>query len=103
MPQMCALDQAGDIGNHEAAEIIELHDAKLRLERRKRIIGDLGRAAESREMSVDLPALGNPTRPTSASSFSSSRSRRSWPGRPGSCSVGAWCVDVAKRALPRPP
>ncbi len=25
------------------------------------------------------------------------------PGRPGSCSVGAWWVAVAKRALPRPP
>ena len=36
-----------------------------------------------REISVDLPAFGNPTSPTSASSFSSSRSRCSSPGVPG--------------------
>src|ERR1019366_1556624 len=52
-----------------------------------------------REISVDLPALGNPTRPTSANSLSSRRRRSSWPGLPGSCSVGAWCVAGAKRAL----
>jgi len=33
-----------------------------------------------REISVDLPALGKPTSPTSASSFSSRRSLRSSPG-----------------------
>src|SRR6266571_4468315 len=60
-------------------------------------------AAQMREISVDLPALGYPTRPTSASSFSSSRSVRSSPGRPSSCSRGAWWVDVLNCALPRPP
>ena len=43
----------------------------------------MGRAAEMREISVDLPALGNPTSPTSASSFSSSRSFFSSPGHAG--------------------
>src|SRR2546421_218591 len=52
---------------------------------------------------VDLPALGYPTRPTSAKSFSSSWSQCSSPGVPGSQRVGTRLVGVAKRALPRPP
>src|ERR1039458_8410278 len=55
------------------------------------------------EMSVDLPTFGYPTSPTSASSFNSRRKLRSSPGRPSSCSRGAWCVEVANCALPRPP
>ena len=51
-------------------------------------------------MSVDLPAFGKPTRPTSASSFSSSRRSFSSPGSPGCTLRGARLVDVAKRALP---
>ena len=50
-----------------------------------------------------MPALGSPTRPTSAMSLSTSSICRSWPSSPGSHSRGAWCVEVAKRALPRPP
>src|SRR6185295_12637269 len=63
----------------------------------------LGRAAESRETRVDLPAFGKPTTPTSASSFSSRWIQRSSPARPRSARRGARLVDVAKRALPRPP
>ena len=48
-----------------------------------------GCAAEMREISVDFPAFGKPTRPTSASNFNSSRKWRSSPGRPSSCSRGA--------------
>ena len=62
-----------------------------------------GRAALSREISVDLPTLGKPTKPTSASNFSSSRKSSTTPGVPGSALRGAWWVEVAKRALPRPP
>src|SRR5204862_171455 len=54
-------------------------------------------------MSVDLPALGKPTRPTSARSFSSRRRSFSSPGSPGWTLRGARLVDVAKCALPRPP
>src|SRR2546428_9874928 len=46
---------------------------------------------------VDLPALGYPTRPTSARSFSSSWSQCSSPGVPGSQRVGTRLVGVAKR------
>ena len=54
-------------------------------------------------MIVDLPALGKPTRPTSASSLSCSRRSFSSPGRPGCVRRGARLVEVAKRALPWPP
>ena len=54
-------------------------------------------------MSVDFPAFGKPTRPTSASSFSWSRRFFSSPGRPGSTLRGARLVDVANCAFPRPP
>src|SRR5215472_14749827 len=56
-----------------------------------------------RRSSVDLPAFGSPTRPTSARSLSERRSRRASPGRPGSAKSGAWRVAVANCALPRPP
>ena len=54
-------------------------------------------------MRVDLPALGRPTRPTSASSLSSSRRRFSSPSVPGSARRGARLVGVAKFWLPLPP
>ena len=56
-----------------------------------------------RAISVDLPAFGKPTRPTSASSFSSRRRYFLRPRSPGCTLRGARLVDVAKRALPVPP
>ena len=43
----------------------------------------LGLAAEIDDNRVDLPALGNPTRPTSASNFNSRMILRSIAGSPG--------------------
>ena len=57
-----------------------------------------GRAAETAEMSVDFPTLGNPTRPTSARRRNSSRSVRFSPGRPGWAKRGARFVAEAKKA-----
>ena len=37
-----SFDQTGDIGDDEAAEVVELHHAELRFERRERIVRDLG-------------------------------------------------------------
>ena len=56
-----------------------------------------------REIIVDLPAFGNPTSPTSASSFRWSRRSFSSPGKPGWDLRGARLVDVANVALPCPP
>ena len=53
--------------------------------------------------SEDLPALGSPTRPTSASSLSCSSTMPSSPGSPRSASRGACRVAVANVLLPRPP
>jgi hypothetical protein len=48
-----------------------------------------GLAADSRPTSEDFPADGNPTSPTSAMSFSSSRSERSWTFSPCSAKRGS--------------
>ncbi len=54
-------------------------------------------------MSVLLPALGMPTRATSARSLSSRPSQRSSPTSPCSAKAGARRRLERKRALPRPP
>ena len=36
-----ALDQAGDVGDHELGVVVDAHDAEVRLERRERVVGDL--------------------------------------------------------------
>ena len=63
----------------------------------------LGVARLTALRSVDLPALGLPTSPTSAISLSSSRSVRSSTGSPGVASLGVWSVDVLKCSFPKPP
>src|SRR5512143_60578 len=56
-----------------------------------------------RERRVDFPAFGRPTSPISAISLSSSRRRRSCPGRPDSAWSGAWFTAEVNAVLPRPP
>ena len=48
------------------------------------------------ESKVDLPAFGNPTSPTSASTLSSSTLIPSCPGSPGCAYSGAWLVADLK-------
>src|SRR5260221_564006 len=55
------------------------------------------------EMSDDLPAFGNPTRPASAIVLSSSRSSLCSPGSPRNAKPGALRLVEASAALPRPP
>jgi len=62
--------------------VVEVEHAEVRLERRERVGRDLRRAAVSAARSVDFPAFGRPTRPTSAIRRSSRRSQRSSPGSP---------------------
>ena len=45
-------------------------------------------------MKVDVPALGSPTSPASASSFKRSQTHASSPGQPGPCWRGARLVEV---------
>ena len=63
----------------------------------------MGRAAETRDRNVDLPALGMPISPTSAISFSLRMMIFSSPGWPGLAWRGAWLVELLKCALPKPP
>jgi hypothetical protein len=104
-PEPLALRRAGDQPGHvrddEAPLLVEPDQPERRHEGRERVVGDLWRAADRRETSVDLPAFGNPTTPTSARRRSSRRSVRSSPASPGSARRGARFVEVAKRALPR--
>src|SRR5690606_662701 len=62
-----------------------------------------GRAADSTEISEDLPAEGKPSRPTSATDFSSSTRSSSSPGSPSRAKPGALRALDASAALPRPP
>src|ERR1700748_1835783 len=55
------------------------------------------------EISEDLPALGKPTSPTSATVFSSRMRSRCSPGSPLSANPGALRRGLARAALPRPP
>ena len=55
------------------------------------------------ERMVDLPALGNPTNPTSAINLSSSSSSFTSPGFPGVHLDGARLVDDLKAVFPFPP
>ncbi len=97
-----AFEQAGNIDQHHLA-MIDLGDAQRRLDGGEGIVGDLGLAALTTLSSVDLPALGTPMMPTSATSFSSSSIQASSPGSPFSARRGAVLRAVLKAALPRPP
>ena len=88
-----ALDQAGDVGDDELAALVADH-AELRAERGEGIIADLGGGVADRVRKVDLPALGRPTRPTSASNLRRSHSHISSPALPVWCWRGARLVEV---------
>ena len=50
LPRMRSLDDAGNVGHDEGPRVAHLHDAKIRCERRERIIGDLrARGRDHRE------------------------------------------------------
>ena len=103
-PRVRALDEAGDVGQHEAPPVREPDHAQVRHQRGERVVGDLRTRGRDRAMNVDLPTLGKPSRPTSASSLSSSRARRSSAGvarlgPPGRAIGRGREVDVAAAAV----
>src|SRR5919108_505689 len=63
----------------------------------------LGLARVSRRSSDDFPALGCPTKPASARSFSRNSIHPDSPSSPLSANRGPWRVELAKRLFPRPP
>ena len=97
-----AFDEARDVGEHEARFAGARH-AERRIERGERIVGDLGRALDTARMKLDLPAFGKPSRPTSASTRSSSVRLRLSPGSPRVNWRGARLTLDLKCTLPSPP
>jgi hypothetical protein len=68
-----ALDQARDMSaTTKLRSGAHPHHAQVRVQRGERIVGDLRPRVDTAAISVDLPALGMPSRPTSASTLSSS-------------------------------
>ena len=99
-----ALDDAGDVRHDEADALVHIDHAQIGVQGGEVVVGDLGLGlGDHAESSVDLPTLGKPTSPTSASSFSSSTTSRLSPGRPALAKRGTCRVGVAKCWLPQPP
>jgi hypothetical protein len=85
-----SLDQPGNIGQHEGFTA-EAHHPELRVHRGERIVGDLRPGGGDPASNVDLPALGSPTRPASATSLSRSQIQRSSPaGRGWRAAAPGW-------------
>ena len=63
----------------------------------------MGFELETLEISVDFPALGKPTKPTSARTFNSSDRDKSSPKAPSFAILGATLFLVLNLALPKPP
>ena len=94
-----SLDQTGQVGEDERSLAADEHLAEVGVLGREGIVGDLRRAARQTRLSnVDLPALGSPTRPTSAMTLSSRMSHVPHLGMPGWKSGKARFVEVAKAA-----
>ena len=57
-----ALDQTGHVGDGRSALVVvaELHDAEVRLERRERVVGDLGRGRREGGKDRGLPGVREP-------------------------------------------
>ena len=80
------------------------HDAEVRLERRERVVGDLGLGRRDAARSAcSCPRWGSRRGRRRPCSLSSSRSQRSSPTSPCSAKLGARRRLDRKRALPRPP
>ena len=79
----CTLDQARDIGQPRNSAPAPRAPRQVWVQRRERVVGNLWPARSTAAMKVDLPALGMPSNPTSANTFSSSFRFLRSPGQPG--------------------
>jgi ribonuclease G len=78
-------------------------DVKMLVKLWKKIQSKAARSSAPQLIHKDFPALGNPTKPTSAKSFSSIKSQNSFPGSPFSAKSGTRFWEETNRVLPRPP
>ncbi len=99
-----ALDQAGHVGDDEAAVAAERDDAEVRRQRRERIVGDLRTGRRDPRDQRGLARRWESRRGRRRRAASARRrSCFSSPSSPGSVRRGARFVDETNRALPRPP
>ncbi len=96
------LDESGNVGDRER-DVAGPDHAEVGDQGRERVVGDLRPGPEIAAIRLDLPALGKPTRPMSATTLSSSWISSSSPGSPSRAKPGALRLDEASAAFPRPP
>jgi len=58
-----ALDQSGDVGDHEAAIVVHAYHAQIRVQRCERIVGDLGTRGRNRADKSGLACVGQTQQP----------------------------------------
>ncbi len=63
LPLVRPLDDPGDVGQHQGAPARELQHAQVRLQRRERVVGDLGPGGGERRQQRALPRVGLPDQP----------------------------------------
>ena len=99
---MRALDQAGNIGEHEFAPVAADH-AELRLQRRERIVGDLRLGGAHRGEECRFSGIRQPDEAGIGDQLEPQPDRAFFAGCPGLARRGARLVDDLKCALPKPP
>ena len=101
---MRAFDQAGHVGDDEAAVVAQPDDAEIRRQRRERVVGDLRtgrRDARDQRRLAGVREIPPARRRRAASARGADPSLR--PARPAApCAARGWS-ELAKRALPMPP
>ena len=97
-----ALDQPGNVGDHELA-VVGLERPERGLERRERVVGDLGVRARQARQQRRLAGVWQPDQADVGDQLELQRDPVSSPGSPRSANRGVWWVGPAKRLFPRPP
>jgi hypothetical protein len=83
--QVCAFDEAGDVGHDEGAEVAAgLHDAEIGFEGGEGVVGDLGPRGGDAGDQGGLAGVGEADQADVGEKFQLEPQRSSSPGRPGS-------------------
>jgi hypothetical protein len=99
---MRALDQAGNVGEHEFAAV-DLDDAELRMQRGEGIVGDLRFGRADRGEKGRLAGIGQADQAGIGDQLQPQPDRALLAGWPGLARRGARLVEDLKCALPKPP
>src|SRR5262249_10631899 len=66
---MCSFDQTWNICDHQRAKVSEIDNTQVRLESRKRIVGDLRLRGRNGREKGDFARIGKPDRPDVSKQF----------------------------------